>query len=105
MLNLLKIFFVLFLSICINAQTDPNIDPNWDWINGDYPAAPYPSTQYKMYIEVATGVIQALPRNAPWGQGNAWVGLQDMKKEDGWVIVARDFGTPWRPIFAMDQQG
>ena len=99
------LYFLLFLNLSVFSQTDPNINPNWDWINGDYPQAPYPSSQYKMYIETANGIIQESPRNAPWNQGNAWIGLQDMRKEDGWVLISRDFGTPWRAIYAPDQKG
>jgi len=100
MLRLFKFLLIIFFSVCLYAQTDPNTDPNWDWINGDYPAAPYPSSQYRMYIVNANGVITDVPITAPWGQGNAWIGLQDMKREDGWVLVSRDFGTPNRAVWA-----
>lgn len=98
--HLLKISLIALFSVCTFAQTDPNTDPNWDWINGDYPEAPYPSSQYRMYKVNDNGQIVAAPITAPWGQGNAWIGLQDMKKEDGWVLVSRDFGTPYRYVWA-----
>ncbi|HPI36884.1 MAG TPA: T9SS type A sorting domain-containing protein [Ignavibacteriaceae bacterium] len=101
MLKLYNSLFAILFSICIFAQTDPNTDPNWDWVNGDYPGAPYPSSQYRMYIVNSNGVLTDVPITAPWGQGNAWIGLQDMKREDGWVLISRDFGTPNRAVWAQ----
>ncbi len=105
MLQLFKFSLIIFCSIRMFAQIDPNTDPNWDWINGDYPNIPYPSSQYKMYIANSNGQIVEAPIAAPWGQGNAWIGLQDMKKEDGWVLISRDFGTPNRYVWAPYQEG
>ncbi|MDT3695209.1 MAG: T9SS type A sorting domain-containing protein [Ignavibacterium sp.] len=105
MLRLFKLLLLVFFSIYTNAQTDPNTDPNWDWINGDYPNAPYPSSQYRMFIANYNGQIVEAPITAPWGQGNAWIGLQDMKREDGWKLVSRDFGTPSRYVWAPYQEG
>jgi hypothetical protein len=104
---LLAIGAVLFwlMPSLLWAQTDPNTDPNWDWRNGDDPSSSYPASQYRMYIETSQGTIQALFRNAPWGQPNIWDGLSDNQKEDGWTLVCRDFGTPTRAIFAYNQEG
>lgn len=74
---------------------DPNADPNWDWRVGDNLAYAYPGTEYKLY----TGTIGAyIYIKSPWSQFNAPDVLNDNKKEDGWVLVARDLGTSTRPI-------
>jgi hypothetical protein len=84
-----------------NNPNDPNTDPNWDWRNGDNPNTLYPASVYRMYVEQSLGVIVPVFRNAPWGQSNVWDGILDNRKEDGWVLVQRDFGTPTRPVFTV----
>jgi hypothetical protein len=84
-----------------NNPNDPNTDPNWDWRNGDDPNTLYPASVYRMYVEQSLGVIVPVFRNAPWGQSNVWDGILDNRKEDGWVLVQRDFGTPTRPVFTV----
>lgn len=101
MLKYLTLAMLFFLQISIYAQSDPNADPNWDWRNGDNPNYTYPASQYSMYVQTPNGVI-AQWRGAPWGQANAWDGLDDNKKEDGWTLVARDFGTPDRAVLGGD---
>lgn len=35
---IIKIFFIVILFCAeVFSQTDPNLDPNWDWHTGDYP--------------------------------------------------------------------
>ncbi|MDP4175037.1 MAG: T9SS type A sorting domain-containing protein [Bacteroidota bacterium] len=77
-------------------ENNPNADPNWDWT----------ASSYTFYLlNIATGTIVANPFDAPWSQQNAWAGLQDNKKEDGWKLVARDFGTPGRAIWSVVYPG
>jgi len=88
-----------------NNPNDPNTDPNWDWRNGDDPNTLYPASVYRMYVEQSLGVIVPVFRNAPWGQSNVWDGILDNRKEDGWVLVQRDFGTPtslYSPLFLVN---
>ncbi len=109
MKNLIEVVFlalglVLFSPIAILGQ-NPNTDPNWDWHAGDDSLNhPFPATQYRMYVET-NGSTVPLFRNAPWGQPNITDAQLDHLKEDGWVLVCRDFGTPTRPIFALNQAG
>lgn len=93
-------FFLLtaFLSSIIFGQADPNADPNWDWRNGDDQNQPYPASVYTMYKENGDGTITGVYRSAPWNQWNSWDGLDDNRKEDGWVLLCRDFGTPFRAV-------
>jgi hypothetical protein len=95
---MLKKVLVLFLfcsfalSVPIYSQTDPNNDPNWNWLSG---------TSYWIYSSVR-----------PEGQGcqTPFVypeneSVLDNKPEDGWVLLLRDFGTPTRstptPFFIL----
>lgn len=97
MFVLLQIFA---MSQPINPN-DPNTDPNWDWIKGDYPERPDPAYRFWIWDN---GQILSKPINAPLSQGNYWWGLKDNKKEDGWRLLARDFGTPFRPCRGPDTQ-
>ncbi|MDE3057363.1 MAG: right-handed parallel beta-helix repeat-containing protein [Bacteroidota bacterium] len=82
-------------------QEDPNLDPNWDWRIGDYPGNIYPYAQYKIYAYNSVGSIVDIAIDAPTGQGNAWSGLLDNLKDDGWVLLQRDFGTPTRAVATL----
>lgn len=92
-LSIIFIFSVPFLK----AQTDPNADPNWDWRIGDDLTVQYPATKYTMYYQGSQGTYASY-FNAPWSLWTVWDGLNDNRKEDGWVLLARDFGTPTRAI-------
>ena len=96
---LLKINLIsMILLNSIFAQTDPNANPNWDWRNGDDPSYQYPASRYKIYKETPEGNTIELYKDAPWNQPNAWDALDDNKPEDGWLLIARDFGTPARGV-------
>src|ERR1041385_3301905 len=89
------LFFMLFLILPFHAMSqDANADPDWDWRAGDNPAQVYPGSEYKLF----KGTIGSyLYIKSPWAQFNAPDVLGDNKKEDGWVLLARDFGTSTRP--------
>jgi hypothetical protein len=95
------VLLIVISSTKISAQSPywPNDDPNWDWRAGDDPNSPYPSTQYRMYTKDANQQVVPTFVPAPWSQGNAWDGLNDNKKDDGWIILVRDFGTTTRAIW------
>jgi hypothetical protein len=84
-----------------SIQNDPNLDPNWNWRFGDYPDRIYPDAAYKIYHLSDNGSVIPIMIQAPWTQANAWSGLLDNKKEDGWELLVRDFGTPSRPILGL----
>jgi hypothetical protein len=92
-------FMLLIIMTSISLAQDPNADPNWDWRAGDNPAYTYPGTEYKLY----TGAIGAyIFIKSPWAQFNAPDMLGDNKKEDGWVLLIRDFGTSTRPAAVVN---
>lgn len=78
---------------------EANINPNWDWTLGDDPSRIYPDAAYLMYHKSDNTTIYAHYVDAPWTHpANSTAGLGDNKKEDGWVLLTRDFGTPTRGI-------
>ncbi|MEW5799537.1 MAG: T9SS type A sorting domain-containing protein [Bacteroidota bacterium] len=79
-------------------QEDPNLNPDWDWRIGDYPNNIYPFAQYKIYAQNSAGAIVEDPIDAPTAQADAWSGLLDNLKDDGWVLLLKDFGTPTRYV-------
>ena len=97
----LLIGFFFFLLSSVKAQ-DPNANPNWDWRIGDNPSATYPGSEYTIYTSAP---VIAANIKSPWSQDNAPDVLDDNKKEDGWVLVARDFGTPTRAIATTNTPG
>jgi hypothetical protein len=80
---------------------DPNLNPYWDWRIGDFPNNTYPYAQYKFYHQNSNGEIVVLSVEAPTAQPNAWTGLLDNRKEDGWILLSKDFGTPLRPVSGL----
>jgi len=96
-------FVTLFILISVpllKAQTDPNANPNWDWRIGDDQTVQYPATKFQMYYQGSQGAYPSYI-NAPWSLWTVWDGLNDNKKEDGWVLLTRDFGTPTRAILGV----
>ncbi|EIM75587.1 hypothetical protein A3SI_13153 [Nitritalea halalkaliphila LW7] len=72
---------------------DPNSDPSWDWTEvGNWNLFVRPATPGQNAIQVQT--------TSPFfEQGNPLNTVnKDMYPEDGWVLVARDFGTPNNPV-------
>lgn len=72
---------------------DPNRDPHWDWTE-DVP--------YRLYIRALDDVTGPLPYFDPEGLAfhdlNAGGAALDMYPADGWMLVARDFGTEAREV-------
>ncbi len=82
-----------------SIQEDPNINPNWNWRIGDDPSRIYPDAAYTMYHKSDNTTVYEHFVDAPWSDpANSNAGLGDNKKEDGWELLARDFGTPTRGI-------
>ncbi len=67
---------------------DPNLDPNWNW----------ESSQWVAYFTNIGGSIGTASTVNPFFNdpifGNADPSQIDMRASDGWMLVARDFGTP-----------
>jgi len=84
--------------------TDVNLDPEWDWRFGDVTGRIYPDAAYKAYHRSDNGGVTETIIEAPWTQANAWSGLLDNRKEDGWRLLARDFGTPDRSITGLNSR-
>lgn len=99
---LLPIILVLISFCNMLAQSDPNANPNWDWRAGDNPNVVYPAAEYKVYM--GSPVLPTFIKS-PWSQFNAWDGLNDNQKTDGWALVARDFGTSTRAISTNNTVG
>ncbi|MGY6558870.1 MAG: hypothetical protein ACXIT9_06265 [Nitritalea sp.] len=72
---------------------DPNSDPSWDWTA---------TGNLDLFIRPATpdqNVIQVRTTSPFFEQGNPLNTVnKDMYPEDGWVLVARDFGTQNNPV-------
>jgi len=72
---------------------DPNLDPNWDW------TLTMPGQGHQMHYSTAAGQILTASAQTPFRMnGEDFFAysetVADMYKEDGWMLVARDFGTP-----------
>jgi len=71
---------------------DPNRDASWDWTQ---------DVDYTLHWQVAEGpASQTVPLPYFTNVGPAGVDLTingDFRREDGWVLVYRDFGTAARP--------
>jgi hypothetical protein len=67
---------------------DANSDPPWDWTE---------DVEYRLYITLADEATVHLPYFDPMGPAGAALHTGgadvDIYPEDGWVLVARDFGT------------
>ena len=71
----------------IMDPNDPNLDPDWQW---------WVPGNHKAYIFGSEPEDILLPF---FSQGNVLNTIEkDMYPEDGWVLVARDFGTPNSPV-------
>jgi hypothetical protein len=72
---------------------DPNRDRHWDWTE---------DVLYRLYIAGSDDVTTALPYFNPEGPAfhdlNAGGAALDIYPADGWVLVARDFGTEGREV-------
>jgi hypothetical protein len=86
---------IFLISQCgsLVAQTDPNNDPNWDW---------KASSSYTLYhpdFPAGTPIVVTSPFYLNIEA------LRDNDKQDGWVLLIRNFGTSWRsesvPYFAL----
>gem|GEM_PF-1926380 len=75
------------------AQANPNSDPNWNWR----------TSQYTIWFENETGIRSTLISSPGVAQGSFWSGLLDNNPEDGWVLVARDFGSQQYPLSYFNQ--
>ena len=67
---------------------DPNLDPDWNW----------EESSWKVYFLNSIGTVGSFNLVNPFFNdhifGHADPEKEDMKAEDGWMLVARDFGTP-----------
>ncbi|MEM6828986.1 MAG: hypothetical protein AAF551_00625, partial [Bacteroidota bacterium] len=67
---------------------DPNLNANWNWEN----------SQWVVYFTNVLGTIGTANTINPFFNdpifGNADPNQIDMRASDGWMLVARDFGTP-----------
>ncbi|MEM6843331.1 MAG: hypothetical protein AAF632_13975 [Bacteroidota bacterium] len=67
---------------------DPNLDPTWNWED----------SQWDVYFTnifgsvVMTSTVNPFYREGVFGHADP--DQIDMRAEDGWILVARDFGTP-----------
>lgn len=109
-------FLVLLLSIWCKAQTsvlttgvysgpttfyeDPNLNPNWDWELGDVIRGGVP--RYYIFLQNKPNAVEEYEAVLPWRQQGSWTGLEDRKKEDGWILLARDFGSPERRLISTN---
>jgi hypothetical protein len=78
-------------AIRIMPQGDPNLNPNWQW---------YSSESQSIYYKNSTSIVQVpgLPTTPFFTNGHILADAtsndkKDMWPEDGWMLVARDFGT------------
>ena len=72
------------------APGDPNLDPNWDWTQQSW-------TTYFNNANGTIGTINSLNPFLDGSQkvyGNVNAQNADMYPAKGWMLVARDFGTP-----------
>lgn len=67
---------------------DPNLNPNWNWEGSDW----------TVHFTNINGSVGTAPTINPFYNdvifGNADPTKMDMRAVDGWILVARDFGTP-----------
>jgi len=79
----------------ITQSNDPNLDPNWDWNNSAL------NTVKVYYTTQAGSTINEHNMLVPWKtQGNPMNQINpDIKTEDGWILVYKDFGTPTRGVY------
>lgn len=82
-----------------SVAEDP-YNPNWDWDNGDVSLDGIP--HYWIYFQNRPNAIREYAAIVPWYQTGAWAGLMDRKKEDGWILLTRNFGTPTRRLLDED---
>lgn len=71
---------------------DPNLDPSWDW------TVTVPGQGHVMYYSPPGGPIASVSVQSPFRKNGETFfvyddALADMYKEDGWMLVYRDFGT------------
>lgn len=81
-----------FSNYRITDPNDPNLDPDWDWTT-DQP--------YELFIKGATTpTIVSLPYKINEGPASILnkKANTDIKPEEGWVLLYRDFGTEKRKI-------
>ncbi|RKE57506.1 hypothetical protein [Sphingobacterium detergens] len=79
----------------ITQPNAPNLDPNWDWNNSAL------NTVKVYYTTQAGSTINEHNMLVPWKtQGNPMNQINpDIKTEDGWILVYKDFGTPTRGVY------
>lgn len=76
----------------VMSPTDPNRKADWDWITDR-------TVVLHALSETETGVIDR-PVRLPYYDRNSEAGElvdengPDIRREDGWVLLYRDFGTP-----------
>ncbi len=63
---------------------DPNLDPNWDW---------YPLTYQIWYLNGAGDIKSSTILNPFDNSAPGPIAQGDKRREDGWMLVARDFGV------------
>ncbi|MDP2366185.1 MAG: hypothetical protein Q8M94_20735, partial [Ignavibacteria bacterium] len=80
-------FFLFF--VYTRAQTDPNNDKNWNWLEG---------MTWTLYPKYNYPVGTPINPNNPFFQNGIGAAVYDNKPEDGWVLVQRDFGTSTRQV-------
>ncbi|MFQ3609660.1 MAG: hypothetical protein SNJ55_13580 [Chloroherpetonaceae bacterium] len=76
-----------------NNPNDPNTDPNWDWR----------TPLFNIWFQNEIGTFSSNIATPITAQGNFWSGLHDNKPEDGWVLLARDFGSQQFPLNYFNQ--
>ena len=86
MKSLLLFTVIVLQSFLSFAQTDPNNDPNWNWLE---------QTSWILYHPDYNPYAQPI---SPFYQNGIGAAAYDNKPEDGWILVRRDFGTPTRQI-------
>jgi hypothetical protein len=106
--------FLFFYNFCISQQVvpfkviapyampstqsdeDPNLNPSWDWNKGDLILNG--AVRYVVFFQKDEVNAEEAMYAPPWNQGDYWPGLYDRFPEDGWELLARDFGSPSRRI-------
>jgi hypothetical protein len=107
-----QVLLIIIACYCSNAQTsiltlgsysgpttyseDPNLNKDWDWELGDVLSGGVP--RYIIFLQDRPNATNEYEAVLPWYQQSSWNGLEDRKKDDGWILLARDFGTPERRL-------